>query len=73
MISDQRRGSGGGGTGQGYGGSSPGQGGGRGGGFRSGPGGMCTCSACGEKVPHQQGTPCIEVKCPKCGAAMIRE
>jgi hypothetical protein len=68
----QKRGGGGGcGFGQSPGGGAPGQGGGRG--RRPGPGGMCHCPACGEKVPHQQGTPCFEIKCPKCGAAMIRE
>lgn len=72
MIFAQKRG-GGGSKGQGPGGGSPGQGGGRGGGFRPGPGGMCLCPACGEKAAHQQGIPCFEVKCPKCGAAMIRE
>ena len=50
-----------------------GQGGGRGGGFRPGPGGMCLCPACGEKAAHQQGSPCMQMKCPKCGAAMVRE
>lgn len=59
---------GGGGAGGGSGG-----GGGRGGGFRQGPGGFCLCPACGHKLPHQQGVPCIEVKCPQCGAVMTRE
>ena len=39
----------------------------------AGPGGLCVCSTCGEKVPHQMATPCYEQKCPKCGAALIRE
>jgi len=48
-------------------------GGGRGrGGRRLGPGGFCICPSCGEKVAHQQGMPCFEQKCPKCGAAMTR-
>jgi predicted Fe-Mo cluster-binding NifX family protein len=68
MMFAQRQGGGG---GAGRGGS--GQGGGRGGGFRPGPGGMCLCPACGEKAAHQQGTPCMQMKCPKCGAAMVRE
>lgn len=67
----QRRGGGGGGQGPGGGGSGGGRG--RGGGYRPGPGGQCLCPACGEKVPHQQGLPCFEMKCPKCGAAMVRE
>ncbi|MBU1627655.1 DUF5320 domain-containing protein [bacterium] len=51
------------------------KGGGRGrmGGFVGGPGGNCVCSACGEKLPHQQGTPCTQLKCPKCGSLMTRE
>lgn len=57
----QARGRGGGGQGRG----------GRGGG--AGPQGDCVCSACGEKVKHQPGTPCNSIKCPKCGAAMVRE
>ena len=44
----------------------------RGGGYGAGPGGDCICTNCGERVPHQLGTPCIEQKCPKCGAAMTR-
>ena len=74
MILVQRRGGGGGGgMGQGPGGGAAGRGGGRGGGFRPGPGGMCLCPSCGEKAPHQQGVPCFNMKCPKCGAAMVRE
>ena len=72
MMYAQRQGGGGGGGGAAGGGGS-GQGGGRGGGFRPGPGGMCLCPACGEKVTHQQGSPCMQMKCPKCGAAMVRE
>jgi ribosomal protein S26 len=52
-----------------------GKGGGRGrnkgGGF--GTGGYCVCAKCGEKVPHQQGTKCTELKCPSCGRPMVRE
>jgi hypothetical protein len=39
----------------------------------AGPGGNCVCPACGEKAAHQQGTPCYEMKCPRCGAGMVRE
>jgi electron transport complex protein RnfB len=61
---------GGAGGGQGRG---QGQGGGRrGGGFGGGPGGFCVCPACGQKVPHQRGVPCFEVKCPDCGTVMTR-
>lgn len=34
--------------------------GGRGGGFGAEPDGSCICPNCGEKVPHQLGTPCYE-------------
>jgi len=51
-----------------------GQGGrGRGGGSAKGPGSYCVCPNCGEKAVHQQGSPCYEQKCPKCGTAMARE
>jgi len=40
---------------------------GHGGGFGAGPDGSCICPNCGEKVPHQLGTPCYEQQCPKCG------
>jgi len=30
----------------------------------------CVCSKCGEKVPHQRGCPCVQIKCPKCGSRM---
>jgi len=57
-------------------GSGRGSGGGRlgrnkGGSF--GPGGVCVCTGCGEKVPHQQGVKCTTLKCPKCGKPMVRE
>lgn len=39
----------------------------------AGPGGDCVCPGCGEKVPHQQGTPCYSMSCPKCGKKMVRE
>lgn len=60
------------GFGQGSSGEAPGRGGGRGGGCRPGPKGNCLCPACGEKAPHQQGVPCFNLQCPKCGAVMIR-
>jgi hypothetical protein len=39
----------------------------------AGPGGACVCPACGERVPHQAGTPCALINCPKCGVKMVRE
>lgn len=41
-------------------------------GMRSGPGGYCVCPKCSEKITHTPGIPCTSVKCPKCGAFMIR-
>jgi predicted DNA-binding protein (UPF0251 family) len=45
---------------------------GRMGGYAAGPSGECVCTKCGHKVLHQIGTPCYQMKCPKCGAAMTR-
>ena len=61
------------GTGRGIGGNVGGGGRGRMGGFGLGAGGNCVCSRCGKTVPHRQGVPCVQVKCPGCGAAMTRE
>lgn len=57
------------GTGRGLG-----RGGGRGrmGGQGLGPAGQCVCPNCGISVEHKRGVPCYEVKCPKCGASMVR-
>lgn len=45
-------------------------GGGRGG---LGAGGDCVCLRCGSRSPHLQGMPCLEQRCPECGAALMRE
>lgn len=37
-----------------------------------GSAGYCVCPKCGEKTAHAVGMPCTSMKCPKCGAAMIR-
>lgn len=56
------------GRGEGFG---PGRGRNSGGAY--GTGGYCICAKCGEKVPHQQGVSCTDLKCPKCGTTMVRE
>jgi hypothetical protein len=69
------------GRGLGRGGAGSGRGGGMGrgagqgrmGGQAAGIGGYCVCPSCGEKVPHQQGVPCNQIECPKCGTTMTRE
>ncbi len=38
----------------------------------AGPGGFCECPKCGTRTPHQIATPCINMKCPQCGSAMVR-
>jgi hypothetical protein len=43
-----------------------------GGPFAAGPGGTCICPKCKYEVPHQVGTPCYQIKCPKCGSSMVR-
>jgi len=62
-----------GGGGRGMGGQGRGQGRGRGGRGGAGPGGFCVCPNCGNRVPHQPGIPCMQVKCPNCGTQMVRE
>ncbi len=54
------------------GGRGMGRGGGRGTGMGLGPQGSCVCPNCGYSVPHQAGSPCYSIKCPKCGTQMIR-
>ena len=38
-----------------------------------GPSGYCICSECDYKIPHQVGTPCSTLKCPKCNTVLKRE
>ena len=33
----------------------------------------CVCPKCNYKAKHERGTPCNEMKCPKCGANMVGE
>jgi predicted Fe-Mo cluster-binding NifX family protein len=50
-----------------------GQGAGKmGGANAAGPGGICVCPKCGEKVAHAAGQPCLQMLCPKCGQPMTR-
>ena len=62
------------GTGRGAGNRS-GKGMGRKGGNRSGAGtgGNCVCPSCGKIIVHGRGVPCYSIKCPNCGANMIRQ
>jgi len=59
------------GTGRGFGG----KGMGRKVGSRPGAGigGNCICPSCGKIITHTQGKPCYGIKCPNCGANMIRQ
>ncbi len=61
-----------------------GRGGRRGWGFRrsgegagtkpgSGPDGNCVCPDCGHKIKHEVGKRCMDIQCPECGTAMVRE
>lgn len=39
----------------------------------AGPEGYCVCPACGKKILHKRGTPCMNISCPECGTKMTRE
>lgn len=37
-----------------------------------GLGGFCQCPDCGARVPHEQGIPCAQMRCPRCSQIMER-
>jgi len=39
----------------------------------AGPSGNCVCPNCGTRISHRAGLACYDVKCPACGAKMVRE
>jgi len=67
LMNGQGRGRGGRGQGQG----SQGMGRGNCASF-SAAGDRCLCPACGHPEPHRRGAPCMQQRCPQCGAAMTR-
>ena len=38
-----------------------------------GPKGYCICLRCGYRIEKQPGVRCMDMRCPRCGAVMIRE
>lgn len=38
-----------------------------------GAGGFCICPKCETRLPHRDGVPCQDERCPQCGAKMLRE
>jgi len=45
----------------------------RGKGMGMGPSGTCVCLKCGYSISKRRGVPCLDEKCPKCGAALVRK
>jgi hypothetical protein len=37
------------------------------------PSGYCVCPKCGHKMKHHVGQRCMDISCPKCGTAMVRD
>ena len=44
-----------------------------GGSVAAGPGGICKCPKCGYEESQIRGVPCMNKKCPKCRANMMRK
>jgi len=44
---------------------------GRGRGFGRGMPTSCICPSCGYEQEKQRGTPCLQIKCPKCGTPLV--
>lgn len=40
---------------------------------RMGRAGQCVCPKCGHVIGHRPGVPCMQERCPQCGARMMRE
>ncbi|ANT65023.1 MULTISPECIES: DUF134 domain-containing protein [Prosthecochloris] len=34
---------------------------------------VCACPKCKYEQPHDKGTPCRELRCPECGAVLVRK
>jgi predicted Fe-Mo cluster-binding NifX family protein len=43
------------------------------GGARDTAAGACVCTQCGYSEAHERGNPCMQKKCPQCGAVMSRQ
>lgn len=37
------------------------------------PTGTCVCEHCGYSENHKRGMPCVQIKCPQCGAFLTRQ